>query len=248
MERFYGKDHSVALSNQDAEQLIAGWRNVAADLASSDVEHALVSWLDERLERRAFGFRAFRIAPAPEPIAARPTLDFFATILACSANTFAKPEARFGGRTLSNADRCAWLARSLDLLAFANQARDMELDAGAPKVRLEDVDEITLHRMWARFNEASRMEDQVFPDDPRYPDPERLLTYLDEILALAEATGREERRQWPFPKILWEREILLEKLGRFDEMAKTMRRSAALEDESFRRQTEEYIAVVVSPS
>lgn len=246
MERFYGRDHSVGLTNEDAEHCIRVWRDAAAGQAHTASEQALVDWFDERLDRRSFGGRAFRIAPAPEPIAAGETLDFFAAILGEQTRLFTTPEVTFRGRPMSDDDRRAWLATLLDLLGFVNQARGADLDADAAIVPEADFTDVRLHRMWARFNEASRMENHVFPDDPRYPDPVRLLSYLDEILALAEADGREERREWPFPKVLWEREILLEKLGRYDEMAATMRRSAALEDESFRRQTEAYIASVAS--
>lgn len=242
MERFYGKDHSVGLANEDADSCIRMWRDCASPRAHSAAELALVAWLDERLESRSLGTRGFRIAPAPEPIAAAATLDFFAEVVAECANRFASADAPVA----TSAGRRIWLARMLDLLAFVNQARNVPLDTDAPSVAEEDALDVTLHRMWDRFNEAARMEDLVFPDDPRYPDPARMLEYLDRILAIAEESDREQQREWPFPKILWEREILLEKLGRFDEMAATMRRSAALEDESFRRQTEEYIAVVVA--
>ncbi len=244
MERFYGKDHSVGLENEDADFCIRLWRDLALQRTSTAGSIALVEWLDERIEGRALGSRGFRIAPAPEPIAERETLDSFAEVMAETAGLFTAPDAWFQGRAIDDATRLLWLARVLDLLVFVNQARELPAGTDAPAVAPDDEADVTLHRMWDRFNEATRMEDLVFPDDPRYPNPTRLLDYLDRMLLIAEADGREERREWPFPKILWEREILLEKLGRFEEMAATMRRSAALEDEAFRRQTEEYIAVV----
>lgn len=241
MERFYGKDHSVGVSNDEAEALLRTWRSRAAE-RDEQAGSALVEWLDERLEQRTVGFRAFRISPPPEPIEDAGTLELFAQIVAESASELSQPETEsFAGR-LSADDRRVWLAKMLDILAFVNEARGEHPDVGAPPVATADALEVNLRRRWARFIEQSRRENFVFPDDPRYPDPQRLLHYLDDILEMAVHDGREERREWPFPKILWEREILLEKMGRCDELAQTMRRSAALEDDVFKRQTEAYIA------
>jgi hypothetical protein len=244
MERFYGNDISVALTTDDAERLIRDWHERAHRAASSDEERALVDWLAERLETRQPGFRAFRIAPPPEPLTDE-SLDLLAAVVRESAMELTSRNVDWFGSPLSEEERWTWLANLLDVLSFVNEARGVHPDTGAPAVDAVDAHEVMLRRMWRRFSERSRLENFVFPDDPRYPDPEDLLQYLDVILEMAEADGREKRGEWPFPKILWEREILLEKLGRYDELADTMRRSAALQsDETFQRQTEEYIATL----
>lgn len=236
MERFYGADYAVELTNDEAEQLLRSWLSRASEL-----DGTLAAWFEERLSRRPFGCRAFRIAPAPEPIADPRTLDAFAALVASDAELLCREGCQFLGRALGGSERRRWLARALDLLAFVNEARNAAIDADAPAVPTADALDVMIRRMWARFTELARRENYMFPDNPRYPAPTLLLDYLDQILALAESDGREKRRQWPFPKILWEREILLEKLERYDELAETMRRSAALEGDDFKRATEAYI-------
>ena len=241
MERFYGAEYAVEVSNDEAEELIRSWLDRARAL-----DDALARWFDERLGRRAYGCRAFRIAPAPEPIASPDTLAAFVTILASDAQTLSRDGCTFLRRTLRGDDRRRWLAVILDLLAFVNEARHEALDRDAPPVPEADALDVMIRRMWSRFTELSRRENYMFPDDPRYPAPAVLLDYLDQILALAESDGREQERAWPFPKILWEREILLEKLERYDELADAMRRSAELEGEEFKRATEEYIETLAA--
>lgn len=243
MERFYGRQHAVELTGDDTEALLRAWHAAATrhDHAGAPV---LAAWLDERLRHRAFGCRGFRITPAPEPIASSDTLSCFARIVQAMAAELAAGTREFLHRPIDGPRRRQWLADILDLLGFLNEARGVPFDEGAPNVGATEAFDVTLRRMWSRFSEQSRRENYLFPDDPAYPQPEQLLDYLDRILALAVQDGREPRREWPFPKILWEREILLEKLGRYDELAETMRRSAALEGEAFRRATEEYLGTI----
>lgn len=242
MERFYGNDISVALPTEDADRLIRDWYDRAARLASTDEERDLEVWLAERLQTRQPGFRAFRLVPSPEPLS-RPALNLLARIIRDGASELTSRDARWFGRPLDDDARLQWLGTMLDLLSFVNEAREVHPDTWAPSVDEADAQEVTMRRMWRRFTEHSRLENFVFPDDPRYPDPAAMLEYLDTILEMAEQDEREDQGRWPFPRILWEREVLLEKLERYDELAETMRRSATLhDDDAFRRQTEEYIA------